>query len=227
MRGKKRKRKWVLLLILFGVIWLVHEGRFWIPSRITPPEGYEPVVVEMKTTSYCHCRKCCSYKWMLFVPYQKRGAFNFRIKHVGKTSSGAMVRPGTLAADTSIYPYGTVMHIPGYGYGRVEDTGGAIKGRHIDLYRPNHWWARQWGVRTKKVTVWLPPRPQPWFIDPQDLRAAEAGTAEQVTAATNSVQAVPEAEGIMTNAIEAPAEISDAANTNFLINTSSEQNPLP
>ena len=72
-----------------------------------------------------------------------------------------MVRPGTIAADPSIYPYGTVMHVPGYGYGRVEDTGGAIKGKHIDLYRPNHWFARLWGVRTKKVKVWLPPQQVP------------------------------------------------------------------
>jgi 3D (Asp-Asp-Asp) domain-containing protein len=68
-----------------------------------------------------------------------------------------MARPGTIAADTSIYPYGTVMYIPGYGYGRVEDTGGAVKGQHIDLYRPNHWFARHWGVQPKPVKVWLPP----------------------------------------------------------------------
>ena len=75
---------------------------------------------------------------------------------MGITSSGVLARPGTIAADTSIYPSGTIMHIPGYGYGRVEDTGGAITGKHIDLYRPNHWFARQWGVRSKPVKVWLP-----------------------------------------------------------------------
>ncbi|MEE9369722.1 MAG: 3D domain-containing protein [Pontiella sp.] len=116
-----------------------------------------PITVELKTTSYCHCRKCCSYKWFLFIPYQKTGFLNYRIKHVGITSSGATVRPGSIAADTSIYPYGTIMHIPGYGYGRVEDTGGAIKGQHIDLYRPNHWLSRSWGVQKRKVKIWLPP----------------------------------------------------------------------
>ncbi|WP_372796185.1 3D domain-containing protein [Pontiella sp.] len=110
----------------------------------------------MKTTSYCHCRRCCSYHWFLILPFQRTGTFGFRIKHVGKTSSGAMVRPGTLAADTSIYPYGTVMYIPGYGYGVVEDTGSDIRGQHIDLYRPNHWFALAWGVRRKKIKVWLP-----------------------------------------------------------------------
>lgn len=79
-----------------------------------------------------------------------------RIKHVGKTASGAMVRSGTIAADPTIYPFGTVMHIPGYGYGVVEDVGGAINGQHIDLYRPNHWFARRWGAQAKKVKVWFP-----------------------------------------------------------------------
>jgi len=149
---------WKVVAAIGLLAWLVFEGRFYIPKHIRPPAGIAPIVVSMKTTSYCHCRRCCSYKWMLFVPYQKTGMFSYRLKNVGVTSSGAMARPGTIAADTSIYPYGTIMHIPGYGYARVEDTGGAIKGQHIDLYRPNHWFARQWGLRVKKVKVWLPPR---------------------------------------------------------------------
>jgi len=212
--------------MLAGTVWLVHEGRFWIPARIVPPAGYEPVVVEMKTTSYCHCSKCCSYTWMFFVPYQKRGVFDFRIKHVGKTSSGTMTRPGTLAADTSIYPYGTVMHIPGYGYGRVEDTGGAIKGRHIDLYRPSHWWARQWGVRTKNVTVWLPPAPQPWFFDPRDFQKTETNRSVQGSAATNTDEVLPQPDDTTTNAFSKSAELN-RDDTKLLPSASSAQNPLP
>jgi 3D (Asp-Asp-Asp) domain-containing protein len=160
--GRKRRRrlsgKLKILLIGVGVVWFALEGRFYFPKFVRPPKGATPVVVEMETTSYCHCRKCCSYKWLAFIPYQKTGTFSWRIKHIGVTSSGAKVGPGTLAADTSLYPYGTIMHIPGYGYGRVEDTGGAIKGKHIDLYRPNHWFARSWGVKKRKVKVWLPPK---------------------------------------------------------------------
>ncbi|MBX7245378.1 MAG: 3D domain-containing protein, partial [Candidatus Sumerlaeaceae bacterium] len=36
-------------------------------------------------------------------------------------------RMGTIAADTSYYPFGTRMYIPGYGWGVVGDRGGAIK----------------------------------------------------------------------------------------------------
>ncbi len=167
MSKRRISTRWVVVrnLALLGLIgWLVFEGRFFIPKSIHPPEGIQSIEVEMTTTSYCHCRKCCSYKWLLFIPYQKTGFMRYRVKHVGMTSSGAMVRPGSIAADTSIYPYGTVMYIPGYGYGRVEDTGGAIKGQHIDVYRPNHWFARQWGVQTLKVKVWLLPEEEP--VDP-------------------------------------------------------------
>lgn len=164
MGRRKRKRKiskrWKIILLAMICIWFVAEGRFCFPRLIRPPAGVQPIEVRMQTTSYCHCRRCCSYKWFLLFPYQKSGRFSFRMKHVGKTSSGAMVRPGTLAADTTIYPYGTVMYIPGYGYGIVEDTGGAIKNQHIDLYRPNHWFARQWGLKTKTVKVWLPSAPE-------------------------------------------------------------------
>ncbi|MED4130446.1 MULTISPECIES: 3D domain-containing protein [Shouchella] len=40
----------------------------------------------------------------------------------------------TVAADPTVFPLGTVLFIPGYGYGVVADTGSAIKGTKIDLY---------------------------------------------------------------------------------------------
>ena len=47
------------------------------------------------------------------------------------------------------------MYIPGYGYGRVEDRGGAIKGYHIDLWFDDHDDALAWGSKKQKVKVWL------------------------------------------------------------------------
>ena len=52
------------------------------------------------------------------------------------------------------------MHIPGYGWGRVEDIGGAIKGKHIDLYFPSHKKALKWGRDWKQVKVWKPKHSQ-------------------------------------------------------------------
>lgn len=55
----------------------------------------------------------------------------------GITYSGVKVKRdlfSTIAADLNIFPIGTILYIPGYGYGVVADKGGAIKGNHLDLY---------------------------------------------------------------------------------------------
>jgi hypothetical protein len=62
--------------------------------------------------------------------------------------------PGTIAADTNYYPFGTEMYVPGYGDGLVEDRGSAIKGeKRIDLYFNSHSKARQWGRQTLEVEI--------------------------------------------------------------------------
>ena len=63
-------------------------------------------------------------------------------------------RDGTIAADTQYYPFGTRMHVPGYGWGTVLDRGGAIKGPdRIDLYFASHQDALHWGRRRLKVEI--------------------------------------------------------------------------
>lgn len=55
----------------------------------------------------------------------------------GITFSGVKVKRdlySTVAADLNVFPLGTILFIPGYGYGVVADKGGAIKGNKIDLY---------------------------------------------------------------------------------------------
>ncbi|WP_305753145.1 3D domain-containing protein [Paenibacillus zeirhizosphaerae] len=57
----------------------------------------------------------------------------------GITYSGVKVQRdknslSTIAADPKIFPLGSILYIPGYGYGIVADTGSAIKGKKIDLY---------------------------------------------------------------------------------------------
>lgn len=55
----------------------------------------------------------------------------------GITYSGIKVKRdlySTIAADLSVFPLGTILYIPDYGYGVVADIGGAIKGNKIDLY---------------------------------------------------------------------------------------------
>ncbi|MEH7454321.1 3D domain-containing protein [Gottfriedia acidiceleris] len=55
----------------------------------------------------------------------------------GITYSGVEVKRdlfSTIAADLNVFPIGTVLFIPGYGYGVVADKGAAVKGHHLDLY---------------------------------------------------------------------------------------------
>ena len=55
----------------------------------------------------------------------------------GITYSGVKVKRdlySTVAADLDVFPIGTILFIPNYGYGVVADKGGAIKGHKIDLY---------------------------------------------------------------------------------------------
>ncbi len=65
-----------------------------------------------------------------------------------------MPRDGTIAADTRYYQFGTRMYVKGYGWGVVEDRGGAIKGRdRLDLYFDSHHKALAWGRKTVKVRI--------------------------------------------------------------------------
>lgn len=64
---------------------------------------------------------------------------------------------GTIAADTKYYPFGTRMNVPGYGWGVVEDRGGAIKGPdRIDLFFASHSDALVWGRKKVRVVIEYP-----------------------------------------------------------------------
>jgi 3D (Asp-Asp-Asp) domain-containing protein len=75
----------------------------------------------------------------------------------GITYSGVRVRRdeySTIAADLRVFPLGTVLYIPGYGYGVVADKGGAIRGHKIDLYfETKQDVYKQWGKKALDVYV--------------------------------------------------------------------------
>jgi len=51
----------------------------------------------------------------------------------GRTRLGQPMRKGIVAVDPAVIDLGTPVYVPGYGTGVAGDTGGAIKGRRIDL----------------------------------------------------------------------------------------------
>lgn len=91
---------------------------------------------EFLLTGYCPCPICCGAYSNIETP---------------TTASGAIAAAGrTVAADTSILPFGTKIVINGQVY-VVEDRGGAIKNNHIDIFFSTHEEALQWGKRYATV----------------------------------------------------------------------------
>ena len=109
----------------------------------------------MIVTAYSSDQKSTNWRRghiLFWRAYVASGPNKGNRKIVGLTSSGTKAKYGTIAADTRYYPYGTVMKVPGYGKGVVEDTGSAIKGpRRIDLYFRTRKQALEWG--RQKLTV--------------------------------------------------------------------------
>ena len=73
------------------------------------------------------------------------------------TYSGVKVKRdlySTIAADLNVFPLGTILFVPGYGYGVVADTGSAIKGNRLDLYYETVQDVyNQWGKKTVNVYI--------------------------------------------------------------------------
>jgi 3D (Asp-Asp-Asp) domain-containing protein len=145
-------RRILALALMAGGLVLMATGC----ATVRPPSRTPQVERTLLTTGYCPCRVCCGWErnW-LGRPVYSGGPLKGRRKAVGVTANGATARRGTVAADTSRYPFGTVMRIPGYGYGRVEDRGGDIEGDHIDLFFPSHREALEWGRRYRRVGIWF------------------------------------------------------------------------
>ncbi len=119
----------------------------------------KPVVRMMETTGYCNCEKCCSweYSWFGFgPPVYTTGKLRGKKKEIGITASGTMARYGTVAADLKKLPIGTIVFIAGFGWGRVEDCGGAIVGDKLDIWFSDHQAAKKWGRKKTPVKIWLP-----------------------------------------------------------------------
>lgn len=73
----------------------------------------------------------------------------------GRTADGGSVRRGIVAADPRVLPLGSRIQINGGGYSgtyTVADTGGAVKGRKLDIWVPNCSEAIRFGRRSVMVS---------------------------------------------------------------------------
>lgn len=69
----------------------------------------------------------------------------------GRMANGKKVHSGAIAADPRVLPLGSKVHIQDMGVFTVGDTGGAIKGRKIDIWMNNCQAARKFGRKTVYV----------------------------------------------------------------------------
>jgi 3D (Asp-Asp-Asp) domain-containing protein len=74
--------------------------------------------------------------------------------HGWLTRSGTPVRWGVVAVDPQVIPLGTRLMIEGFDTVFVaEDTGGGVRGNHVDVYFPDYSTAIQFGVQYRAIAI--------------------------------------------------------------------------
>jgi 3D (Asp-Asp-Asp) domain-containing protein len=104
----------------------------------------------------------------------------------GRTASGQYVARGLIAADPRVLPLGTRVRLeagPMSGEYLVADTGGAVRGRHVDIWIPSTRDAMRFGRRAVKLTI--------LSYGPRKIRAKKAGAEVRGKANLTSSQRQP------------------------------------
>ncbi|MCP5002951.1 MAG: hypothetical protein GY941_03235 [Planctomycetes bacterium] len=94
---------------------------------------------EFTITAYCSCKICCDK--------------DITDEWYGITAIGVKARWGTVAVDRRVIKLGSTLVVEGFPRTvfRAEDVGGAIGGKHIDIWFPNHGDALEFGVQKREV----------------------------------------------------------------------------
>lgn len=126
-----------------GVVKARAKGKVTIKAKLDNSKSSDTCKVsvqryktyKVKCTAYCACAKCNG-------PY------------AGQTALGVKPKPGrTIAVDPKLIKLGSKVVIDGKTY-RAEDTGGAIKGKRIDILMASHSTALDFGVQYKTIKVY-------------------------------------------------------------------------
>lgn len=148
------KDKILFVMLILPIFLCVYEEHFKVDIE-DEPKPYTHAQVTMPEwvpndgyvlTAYCACEICCG-EFALNRPTGKNGEV------IVRTSTGAIAQEGeTIAVDPTVIPYGTQVMIDGNIY-TAQDTGGAIKGKRIDVYHDSHEDALQFGKKEKEIFV--------------------------------------------------------------------------
>ena len=111
----------------------------FVSAEIKSQDEFEKEL--FKITAYCSCEKCCDKK-----PSDE---------WYGITATGKHAKWRTVAVDRKVIKLGSRLKIEGFPNTifYAEDVGGAIKGRHIDIWFPSHEEALEFGVQKRVVYI--------------------------------------------------------------------------
>lgn len=122
-----------------------------VPSR--PPDE----VIQLGTLGFCDCE--------IYGGWEETHWGKKVISHgpnrgmpalVGVTSRGEKTGPGLIVANPAVFPYGTMMEVPGYGVGRVGDVQPEMPPDQVELWFKKIELVDRWGKQMVPVRVWYP-----------------------------------------------------------------------
>lgn len=150
--GKKTSTVEVLKKVVKAPVpQIVEEGSaFILASRFAP--GFERATLPKPVLAKAGNKAGGSEEFMVmtataYTPFYCGGSKS------GKTATGIKAKKGVVAVDPRVIPLGTKLYIPGYGYAVAADTGGAIKGRRIDLCYNTRGEVSRFGKKKVKVYI--------------------------------------------------------------------------
>ena len=165
------KNKWVNFLICVVVLWIM-----WVSynikydalnNKLTTTQENLQVETE-KTTELTKELSAANeiiadlkdneYKLVYMGEFKITHYCDQRYDHIcggnGMTASGKPTDIGwTAAADWDVLPKGSVIYISGIGFREVQDVGGAVNNKHVDVLVEHHSDAMNLGIKYKDVWV--------------------------------------------------------------------------
>ncbi|MDO5785363.1 MAG: 3D domain-containing protein [Eubacteriales bacterium] len=152
-------------LLLFGSDKFGLSGKWWVTSVTHTYQPYHYMSLEllayetpksnMKVVITPQAANTDGTSSGTTTTTKKTKLGNFKLTfYAGDTSTASGKKPAvgrTIATDPSVIPLGTRVYIEGWGERTAEDTGGAIKGKKIDIFVASNAEARKYGVQYADV----------------------------------------------------------------------------
>lgn len=97
-----------------------------------------------------------------------------------ETATGHLTRHGVIAVDPEVIPLGSMVFVPGYGWGVALDTGSKVKGKRIDVWMDSADKAKAWGKRVEVIIFVRPDQHSVWTKRTSRSARCRPRTSERV-----------------------------------------------